>query len=121
MFYAVYENGAIEMKFSFEELHKSEHILFYVKSHIDQSYKYYSLLNAKCETEPLALNGGKLYGIIQRDNCGRYSLEFDIETPSKGIERVEVYRQEGFYFPPLYIASLIIRNIDSENFALCKG
>ena len=108
MFHAVYENGARDTKILFEEIYKSEHILFYAKSHMGTSYKYYHLLNSDGEISPLILKECKLHGILQRDNNGKYSLEFDIEIPGKGVERVEMYRQEDFRFPPLYVAASII-------------
>ncbi len=111
MFYAVYENGAIDMKPTFEMLHKSEYTLFYARLHIVGSCKYYYLLNSKCETTPLQLNGCKLHSIIQRNECGFLYVEMEVERPRGEIEIVEIYRQKYFYFSPLTIAASVIRTM----------
>ena len=121
MFFAVYENGAIEMKLSFEMLHKSDYILFYAKSQVVGSCKYYHLLNSKCEFSPLTLNGCKIYGIIQHDNHGKLYVELEVESPNRGVEKVEVYRQSGFYFPPLAVVASVIRAINRLGYDVYCG
>ena len=65
MFYAVYTNGATDMKPTFEMLHhSSEYILFFAKCHTDASCRHYYFLNSKGEIEPLTINGGKLISAI---------------------------------------------------------
>ena len=113
MFYAVYTNGAIDMKPTFEMLHhSSEHILFFAKCHTDASCRYYLFLNSKGETTPLIVNGGKLISAIYNFSAPPPTIELEVELPSREVERVEIYRQDNFYLPPLSIVAAAIRSIN---------
>ena len=113
MFYAVYTNGAIDMKLTFEMLHhSSEHILFFAKCHTDASCRYYLFLNSKGETTPLIVNGGKLISAIYNFSATSPTIELEVELPSREVERVEIYRQDNFYLPPLSIVAAAIRSIN---------
>ena len=112
MFYAVYINGATEMKPTFEMLHhSSEHILFFAKCHTDASCRHYLFLNSKGETAPLTVNGGKLISAIYNFSTPS-TIVLEIEQTSRGVERVEIYRQENFYLSPLSIVAAAIRSIN---------
>ena len=94
MFYAVHENGMVDMKLEFERLHKSGNILFFAESSNDYSYyKYYSFIDIYRQRVQLTLNGCKLNCIIRHFEDNIPCIEFEIESPNYGIERVEVYRQ----------------------------
>ena len=121
MFFAVYENGAIDMKLSFEMLHKSGKILFYAQSQVVGSCKYYRLLNSKCESTPLALNGCKVHRIIQYDNHGELYVVLEVELSNGDVECVEVYRQYGFYFPPLTMVASVFRTIHRFGYDAYRG
>ena len=113
MFYAVYTNGATEMKPTFEMLHhSSEHILFFAKCHTDASCRYYYFLNPKGEIAPLIVNGGKLISIIYNFSAPPPTIELKVELPSREVERVEIYRQDNFDLPPLSIIAAAIRSIN---------
>ena len=113
MFYAVYTNGATEMKPTFEMLHhSSEHILFFAKCHTDASCRYYYFLNSKGEIAPLIVNGGKLISIIYNFSATTPTIELEVEQPGREVERVEIYRQDNFDLPPLSIVAAAIRSIN---------
>jgi hypothetical protein len=113
MFYAVYTNGATDMKPTFEMLHhSSEHILFFAKSHTDASCRHYLFLNSKGEIAPLIVNGGKLISIIYNFSAPSPTIELEVEQPNRGVERVEIYREDNFYFSPLSIVAAAIRSIN---------
>ncbi len=113
MFYAVYTNGATEMKPTFEMLHhSSEHILFFAKCHTDASCRYYLFLNSKGEIAPLIVNGGKLISIIYNFSAPPPTIELKVELPSREVERVEIYRQDNFDLPSLSIIATAIRSIN---------
>ncbi len=113
MFYAVYTKGATEMNPTFEMLHhSSEHILFFAKCHTDASCRHYYFLNPKGEIAPLIVNGGKLISIIYNFSAPPSTIELEIEQPNRGVERVEIYRQDNFYLPPLSIVATAIRSIN---------
>ena len=113
MFYAVYTNGATDMKPTFEMLHhSSEHILFFAKSHTDASCRHYLFLNPKGEIAPLIVNGGKLISAIYNFSAPPPTIELEVELPSREVERVEIYRQGNFYLPPLSIVASAIRSIN---------
>ena len=117
MFYAVYTNGATEMKPTFEMLHhRSEHILFFAKCHTDASCRYYLFLNSKGETAPLIVNGGKLISAIYNFSATPPTIALEVEQPSRGVERVEIYRQENFHLSPLSIVAAAIRSINQFGF-----
>ena len=100
------------MKHSFEMLHKSGKILFFAQSQVATPHIYYNLINSKCELTPLALNGCKIHRIIQYKNQGEMCVELEVESPDRGIEKVEVYRQSGFYISPITVVASVIRTID---------
>ena len=113
MFYAVYTNGATEMKPTFEMLHhSSEHILFFAKCHTDASCRYYYFLNPKGEIAPLIVKGGKLISAIYNFSATTPTIELEVEQPSREVERVEIYRQDNFDLPPLSIVAAAIRSIN---------
>ncbi|MBR6655296.1 MAG: hypothetical protein IKL20_01655 [Alistipes sp.] len=117
MFYAVYRNGAIEMKPTFEMLHhSSEHIILFAKCHTYTSCKHYRFLNQQGETTILTLNGCKLLSVIYNISTPTPSIELEVERPSRGVERVEAYRQDGFYIPPLSIIAFVIDKINRVGF-----
>jgi len=94
MFYAVHENGMVDMKLEFEMLHKSGNILFFAESYNDYSdYRYYSFIDIHRQRVQLTLNGCKLNCIIRHFEDNISCIEFEVESPKYGIERVEVYRQ----------------------------
>ena len=112
MFLAVYENGAIDMKHSFEMLHKSGKILFFAQSQVATPHIYYNLINSKCELTPLELHGCKIHRIIQYKNQEEICVELEVESPNRGIEKVGIYRQPEFYINPLTVVVSVIRTID---------
>ena len=112
MFLAVCENGVVDMKPSFERLYKSEKILFFAQAQVAAPHIYYNLINSKCELTPLALNGCKIHRIIQYKNQGEMCVELEVESPDRGIEKVEVYRQSGFYISPITVVASIIGTIN---------
>ena len=122
MFYAVYTNGAIDMKQTFEMLHhSSEHILFFAKCHTDTSCRYYLFLNSKGETAPLIVNGCKLISVIYNFSATPSTIALDIEQPNQGVERVEIYKQDKFYLSPLSIVAAVIGNIGKIGFDEWRG
>jgi len=113
MYCAVYTNGAMDMKMTFEMLHhSSKYILFFVRITNGISCRYYHLLNAKGEISPLELNGCKLISIIDKLSATPPVIAFEIETPDRGVEIVDVYVQKGFLFPPLSISATFIKHIN---------
>ena len=113
MFVAVYTNGCMIMQPTFEKLrHNTENVLFYVKLCILESCKYYYLLNSKGEICPLELNGGKLISIIYKHSITPPIIAFEIESPDRGVEIIDVYEQPNFYFPPLSISAALVNHIN---------
>ena len=113
MYCAVYTNGAMDMKLTFEMLHhSSKYILFFVRIINCISCRYYHLLNIKGEMSPLELNGCKLISIIEKHSTTSPVIAFEIELPDRGVEIVDVYEQQGFYFPPLSISASLIKHIN---------
>ena len=113
MYCAVYTNGAMDMKPTFEMLHhSSKYILFFVSITDCISCRYYHLLNIKGEISPLELNGCKLISIIEKHSTTSPVIAFEIELPDRGVEIVDVYEQQGFYFPPLSISASLIKHIN---------
>jgi len=113
MFFAVYTNRCMIMQPTFEKLrHNTENVLFYVKLCILESCKYYYLLNSKGEICPLELNGGKLISIIYKHSTTPRIIAFEIESPDRGVEIIDVYEEGGFYFPPLSISAALVNHIN---------
>lgn len=112
MFYAVYENGMVDMKTSFEMLHKSGKILFFAEEYEHRPYRYYYFIDINCHRVQLALNGCNLNCIIQHSENGIPCIELEIESPNYGIEKVEVYRQHPLFPQPLSQVSSIIGDIN---------
>ena len=113
MFFAVYTNRCMIMQPTFEKLrHNTDHVLFYVKLCILESCKYYYLLNSKGEICPLELNGGKLISIIYKHSTTPRIIAFEIESPDRGVEIIDVYEEGGFYFPPLSISAALVNHIN---------
>ena len=113
MFFAVYTNRCMIMQPTFEKLrHNTENVLFYVKLCILESCKYYYLLNSKGEICPLELNGGKLISIIYKHSATPPIIAFEIESPDRGVEIIDVYEEGGFYFPPLSISAALVNHIN---------
>ena len=109
LYFAVYTNGTMVMQPTFEKLrHNTQNVLFYVRQHISESCKYYHLLNSKGEICPLELNGGKLISII----CKHSIIAFKLESPDRGVEVIDIYKQQGFYFPPLSISASLIKHLN---------
>ena len=109
MFYAIHENGIVDMKLEFERLHKSGNILFFAEDHDDDAYyKSYFFIDINRQRVQLTLNGCKLNRIIRHFEGAIPCLEFEIESPNHGIERVEVYKQHPlFSFYLSHIAHII--------------
>ena len=113
MFVAVYTNGCLIMQPTFEKLrHYTQDVLFYAKLYMSESCKYYYLLNSKGEICPLELNGGKLISIIYKHSVTPHIIAFELETPERGVEIVDIYEQQGFYFPPLSISASLIKHLN---------
>ena len=113
MYCAVYTNGAIDMKPTFEKLHhSSKYILFFVRITDCISCRYYHLLNIKGEICPLELNGGKLISIIHKHSTTPAVIAFELEFPDRGVEIVDVYEYPNFYFPPLSISASFIKHLN---------
>ena len=113
MFVAVYTNGCMIMQPTFDKLrHNTQDVLFYVKLHMLESCKYYYLLNPKGEICPLELNGGKLISIIYKHSTTPRIIAFEIESPDRGVEIIDLYKESGFYFPPLTISAYLIRHLN---------
>ena len=100
------------MKLSFEMLHKSGDILFFAKSYLYGDNKYYFPINSKGEITPLALNGCMLRCFIQYYNGGDIYVEFEFDSPDRGIERVKLYRHTDPFISPLKAIISIIKEID---------
>jgi hypothetical protein len=113
MYCAVYTNGAIDMKLTFEMLHhSSKYILFFVRITDFMSCRYYHLLNIKGEISPLELNGCKLISIIHKHSTTPAVIAFELELPDRGVEIIDVYEYPNFYFPPLSISASLIKHIN---------
>ena len=113
MYCAVYTNGAIDMKPTFEMLHhSSKYILFFVRITECISCRYYHLLNVKGEISPLELNGCKLISIIYKHSTTPPVIALELELPDRGVEIIDVYEYPGFYFPPLSISASLIKHIN---------
>ena len=113
MFVAVYTNGCLIMQPTFYKLrHNTENVLFYVKLCIWESCRYHYLLNSKGEICPLELNGGKLISIIYKHSATPPIIAFELESPDRGVEIVDIYEQQGFYFPPLSISASLIKHLN---------
>ena len=113
MYCAVYTNGAMDMKPTFEMLHhSSEYILFFVRITSCISCRYYHLLNIKGEMSPLELNGCKLISIIYKHSTTPPVIAFELELPDRGVEIIDIYDYPNFYFPPLSISASLIKNIN---------
>ena len=98
MFYAVHENGMVDMKLEFDRLHKSGNILFFAEDFDYGSYyRYYLFIDINLQRVQLALNGCKLNCIVRHFEDNIPCVEFEIESPNYGIERVEVYRQHPLF------------------------
>ena len=109
LYFAVYTNGTMVMQPTFEKLrHNTQNVLFYVRCDTSESCKYYHLLNSKGEICPLELNGGKLISII----CKHSIIAFKLASPDRGIEVIDIYEQQGFYFPPLSISASLIKHLN---------
>jgi len=98
MFYAVYENGMVDMKQEFAQLHKSGNILFFA-THYDYTpgYRYYYFIDIHLQSIHLQLNGCKLLCMIRHYEDDIPCMEFEVESPKYGIERVEVHRQHPLF------------------------
>ena len=113
MFYAVYTNGAVDMKPTFELLHhSSEDILFFAECSTDSSCKYYHFLHSKGESTYLTLNGGKLISIIYKHSTTPRIIAFEIESQDRGVEIIDLYEERGSYSPPLTISASLIRHLN---------
>ena len=109
MFFAVYTNGGMIMQPTFERLrHNTENVLFYARLYTVKPCTYYYLLNSKGEICPLELNGGKLISIIYKHSI----IAFKLESPDRGVEVIDIYKQQGFYFPPLSISASLIKHLN---------
>ena len=113
MFFAVYTNGGMIMQPTFERLrHNTDNVLFYARLYTVKPCTYYYLLNSKGEICPLELNGGKLISIIYKHSETSPIIEFELELPERGVEIIEVYRQQGFRFAPLSISASLIKHLN---------
>ena len=122
MYYAVYTNGAIDVKQTFDMLHhSSKYILFFAKPFDDASCRYYYLLNVNGEICPLELNGGKLISIIYKYSDASYTIAFELELPDRGVEIIDVYEEENFHFPPLSISASLINRINEMGLKVFFG
>ena len=113
LYFAVYTNGTMVMQPIFEELrHNTQDVLFYVRCDTSESCRYYHLLNPRGEICPLELNGGRLISIIYKHSATSPMIAFEIESPNRGVEIIDVYEQQGFYFPPLSISATLIKHLN---------
>lgn len=113
MYCAVYTNGAMDMKPTFEMLHhSSKYILFFVRITNCISCRYYHLLNIKGEIYPLEFNGGKLISIIYKHSTTPAVIAFELELPGRDVEIIDVYEYPGFYFSPLSISASLIKHLN---------
>ena len=113
MYCAVYTNGTMVIQPTFDKLrHNTNNVLFYVRQCMSESCKYHYLLNSKGEICPLELNGGRLISIIEKHSTTSPVIAFEIELPDRGVEIVDVYEQQGFYFPPLSISASLIKHLN---------
>ena len=122
MYCAVYTNGAIDMKPTFEMLHhSSKYILFFVRITNCISCRYYHLLNVKGEISPLELNGGRLISIIYKHSTTPSVIAFELELPDRGMEIIDVYEYPGFYFSPLSISASLIKHLNKVGLKVFLG
>ena len=112
MFYAVYENGAVVSRTSFEMLPQTEDILFYAKSEEVLSHTYYHILNTEGKINPLQLNKCKLIGIIQNNYNGYHCAILEFEIPKKGVEKLEIGKYEWEAEQPLSVTASIVDKIN---------
>ena len=113
MFAAVYTNGCMVIQPTFEKLrHNTQDVLFYAKLYMSESCKYYYLLNSKGEICPLELNGGKLISIVYKHSATPPIIAFELETPDRGVEIVDIYEQQVIYFPPLSISASLVKHLN---------
>ena len=113
MFFAVYTNGCMIMQPTFKELrHNPEGVLFYARLYMSESCKYYYLLNSKGEICPLELNGGKLISIRYKCTDTSAIIAFELESPDRGVEIIDLYKQQSFYFPPLSVSASLIKHLN---------
>ena len=110
------------MQPTFEKLlHNTNNVLFYVKLYVSESCKHYYLLNPKGEICPLELNGGRLISIIENHSKPSPIIAFELESPDRGVEIIEVYEQQGFYFAPLSISASLIKHLDKVGLKVFLG
>ena len=111
MFQAVYKNGAIVERSSFDMLPKSDEVLFYAKSEGNKSRTEYSIIDSYGEPRTLPLNGCKLIGCILNSYRGHPYIELEFEIYGLGVEKLQIWREEWQCDNPLSTVALIAERV----------
>lgn len=111
MFQAVYKNGAIVERCLFEMLPKSEEVFFYTKSVGNKSHTEYSIIDACGEAKTLSLNCCKLIGLVLDNYQGYPYIELEFEVANRGIEKLQIWKEEWQCDNPLSIVALIAERV----------
>ena len=94
MFCAIYKNGAVIERDSFDILPKSEEVFFYVRSEGDKLRADYTIIDSHGEPTILQLNGCKLIGIAL-DNYQEYPyLKLEFEIHNLGATKLKLWKSE---------------------------
>ena len=112
MFHSVYKNGTIVERCLFEMLPKSEEVFFYIRSKGDKMHAEYSIINAYGETKILPLNGCKLIGLLLNNYQGYPYIELEFEIVNRGVERLQIWREEWQCDNPLSTVALIAERVN---------
>ena len=111
MFQAVYKNGAIVERSSFDMLPKSDEVLFYAKSEGNKSRTEYSIIDSYGEPRTLPLNGCRLIGCILNSYRGHPYIELEFEIYGIGVEKLQIWREEWQSKEPLSEIAHIIERV----------
>ena len=71
----------------------------------------YSIINAYGETKILPLNGCKLIGLLLNNYQGYPYIELEFEVANRGVERLQIWREEWQCDNPLSTVALIAERV----------
>ena len=118
MFHAVYKNGVVVERSSFEMLPKSEEVLFFAKSEGDKSHTEYSIIDSCGEPITLTLNGCRLIGCELSDYQGYPYINLEFEISGHGAEKLQIWREEWKELGPLSTIAHIIGRINQCGYTI---
>ena len=72
----------------------------------------YSIINAYGETKILPLNGCKLIGLLLNNYQGYPYIELEFEIVNRGVERLQIWREEWQCDNPLSTVALIAERVN---------